>query len=103
MTVSTGPKISSRAMRSVVLTSVGGVDVGENGGGDEPAARLVFRSVSPAHQPGTVGLADVDVVEHTVALSAADQGPDLGRWIQRVADIEVVGEGGQGVDDLGVP
>ena len=51
----------------------GGVDVGEQGGLHEEALGEVGGNGPPPHQPGSFGLALVDVAHHPVALLGADE------------------------------
>ena len=92
----TGPKISSRGDAHVVVDAVEDRrhEVRAVGQG-----RIVGRRAADDDRRA-LALADLDVVRDPVALLEADERPDLGRLVGRVADLDVPGRRGEQLDDL---
>ena len=91
----TGPKISSRAMRMLSVTSVKIV-----GSTKKPPSKPCsdgtpppWRSVAPSC------LADRDVADDLLVLRLADQRPHLRFRVERIADADLLGALGQALDE----
>ena len=95
MTASTGPKISSRAMRMsfVALAKTVGCTY-------QPRSMPVGRPLPPTVTLRALFLAERDVLLDALLLALRDERTDLGRGVGRVADREAADHRRDRVDDL---